>query len=60
MARMDELQRQTQARNRREGEEWVRRRAEMEGEARRREHAERLRQLSVSAKEREGGRKGGW
>ena len=56
MTRTNELQRQTQARNRREGEKWMRRRAEMEGEARRRKHAERLSQLSVSAEERKGGR----
>ena len=47
-ARVEALQRQTAARNRKEVEAWSRRMGERENEAKRREHAERLKQLSVS------------
>ena len=47
-ARIEALQRQTAARNRKEVEAWSRRMGERENEAKRREHAERLKQLSVS------------
>ena len=46
-ARVDALQRQTAARNKKEVEAWSRRMGERENEAKRREHAERLKQLSV-------------
>lgn len=44
---MEALQRQTAARNKKEVEAWSRRMGERENEAKRREHAERLKQLSV-------------
>ena len=45
---MEEVQKQTVTRNRREVEGWSRRMGERENEAKRREHAQRLKQLSVS------------
>ena len=47
-ARVEALQRQTAARNRKEVEVWSQRMGERENEVKRRAHAERLKQLSVS------------
>ena len=47
-ARVEALQRHTTSRNRKEVEAWSRRMGERENEAKRRKHAERLKQLSVS------------
>ena len=48
LARMEAIQKQTASRNKKEVEAWSRRMEERENEAKRREHAERLKQLSVS------------
>ena len=45
---MEEVQRQRQEKNRREQQQWAKRKLGMENEARMREHEERLKQLSVS------------
>ena len=45
---MEEVQRQRQEKNRREQQQWAKRKVGMENEARMREHEERLKQLSVS------------
>ena len=47
-AMMEEVQRQRQEKNRREQQQWAKRKVGMENEARMREHEERLKQLSVS------------
>ena len=48
LAQAEELQRRRQAQNAREKMEWERRFVTQENEARKREHEERLKQLSVS------------
>ena len=48
LAHADEMQKKRQSQNAREKLEWERRFVTQENEARKREHAERLKQLSVS------------